>query len=90
MSELDDARSRLLGLLRHLTTVGYWLPRRRRYYDPDDWRNMFNPLRMRRDYDPSGRRTVLVNVLPPSPILVERIPEDDQALPFYDREPGED
>jgi len=61
---LPEERARLLSILRWRTTMRFVLPIRRWYYDPNDWRNMFNPLRTRRDYDSSGRRTVLVEELP--------------------------
>ena len=66
MSERDELRARLLGLLRHRTILRYALPIRRRYIHPDDWRNMINPLRTRRDYSSAGRRIPLVDALFPT------------------------
>jgi len=57
--DLNVQRARLLGLLNKRGSR-FSLPIRRRVIDPNDFRNMFNPLRIRRDYTSVGRPTFLL------------------------------
>jgi len=58
---LQDERAKLLGLLQARARRWIVFPiRRRPPIAPDDFRNMINPLRIRRDYTSVGRPTFLV------------------------------
>jgi len=64
MADLDEERAKLLAVFHQKVATVLRFPIRRRIIPPDDFRNMFNPLRTRRDYTSLGRPTFLVTELP--------------------------